>query len=102
MNTRLIPEVPAHRPAIEFDYDHSAPILAGSHIVRGDRAEELRMIRDAADGFIAAVKGDRNGLCPALSENRCCTRRAGHDGPHICASVRVVAHDIWTDWPRVA
>ena len=93
----LIRETPARRVPVEFDYEHSAPLVGGGRVIAGDRARELSMVRDAADGVIAAIKGSRDNLCSSTSGVLLCTRHVGHDGPHVCASVTVVAHDIWVD-----
>lgn len=96
--THLIPETPAQRRPVTFNYEHSHPIIAGSHVIRGDRANELRIIRDAADGFIKAVKsGSREGLCSAACGVSLCTRNEHDDGIHLCVEVNVVAHAIWTE-----
>lgn len=97
MTKHLIPETPARRLPVTFDYAHSAPIVAAGRVLSGDRSDELEMVRDAADGFIAAVRNSREGLCHAASGLLLCTRRVGHDPPHVCAKVQVVALDIWVE-----
>lgn len=95
----LIDETPARREPVMFDYEHREPRVTGAHVISGGIQHEF--IRDAADGFIEAVKGDRTGLCPKASGTRLCTRHVGtdgkHDGPCVNARVQVVAYDIWID-----
>lgn len=61
MTKHLIPETPARRLPVTFDYAHSAPIVVAGRVLSGDRSDELEMVRDAADGFIAAVRNSREG-----------------------------------------
>ena len=96
----LIPETPARRVPVEFDYVHSAPRIVGDMVSAGDRPDELAAIRDAADGVIRAIKsGVRDGLCPNANGTWLCTRSAEHEPPCVTVSVKVVAHAIWLEVP---